>query len=205
MEIVDSPQINSFAPVGCQSDLIGSDQMEPPSTDAVFILTSARLRSIMIGAIKEATAPILQELQAIKTKVARLEELEEIYHGPAPQAEDIPILRECWTKRREIMNDLPSRIWGIEEDLAKLEQRPSTPAPIASAPKGEKTIARIAKIDEVLKSRGPSTLKELERILGIDKATMTRLLGKLDMRRYELHARPGDDREKVLRLKVQIR
>jgi Fic family protein len=80
----------------------------------------------------------------------------------------------------------------------------ATTTPTAQ-PKGEKTIARIARIEEVLKTRGPSTLKELERILGIDKATMTRLLGKLDMRRYELHSRPGDDREKVLRLKVQIR
>jgi len=70
---------------------------------------------------------------------------------------------------------------------------------------GTKTIARIAKIDEILKSRGPTTLKELERILGIDRATMTRLLGKLDMRRYDLHSRPGDEREKVLRLKAQIR
>jgi hypothetical protein len=34
---------------------------------------------------------------------------------------------------------------------------------------------------------------------------MTRLLGKLDMRRYDLHSRPGDEREKVLRLKAQIR
>ena len=70
---------------------------------------------------------------------------------------------------------------------------------------GTKTIARIAKIDEILKSRGPTTLKELERTLGIDRATMTRLLGKLDMRRYDLHSRPGDEREKVLRLKAQIR
>ena len=70
---------------------------------------------------------------------------------------------------------------------------------------GTKTIARMAKIDEILKSRGPTTLKELERTLGIDRATMTRLLGKLDMRRYDLHSRPGDEREKVLRLKAQIR
>ena len=70
---------------------------------------------------------------------------------------------------------------------------------------GTKTTTRIAKIDEILKARGPTTLKELERTLGIDRATMTRLLGKLDMRRYELHSRPGDEREKVLRLKAQIR
>jgi hypothetical protein len=169
-----------------------------PSEESVFILTACQLQTI----VSQAIQPLKDEITALRSKVARLEELEEIYHGPGPQAEDIPILRECWTKRREIMNDLPSRVWGIEEDLAKLEQRPSTPAPNA---KGSKTIARIAKIDEVLKSRGPSTLKELERILGIDKATMTRLLARLDMRRYELHSRPGDDREKVLRLKVQIR
>lgn len=83
--------------------------------------------------------------------------------------------------------------------IKQLRERAMKPA------NGTKTIARIAKIDEILKSRGPTTLKELERILGIDRATMTRLLGKLDMRRYDLHARPGDEREKVLRLKAQIR
>ena len=89
--------------------------------------------------------------------------------------------------------------------LTRLESRPPTaPTPLVP-PKGEKAINRIAKIEEVLKSRGPTTLKELERILGIDRATMTRLLVKLDMRRYEIHSRPGDDREKVLRLKAQIR
>jgi len=83
--------------------------------------------------------------------------------------------------------------------IKQLRERAMKPA------NGTKTIARIAKIDEILKSRGPTTLKELERILGIDRATMTRLLGKLDMRRYDLHTRPGDEREKVLRLKAQIR
>jgi hypothetical protein len=48
-------------------------------------------------------------------------------------------------------------------------------------------------------------LKQLERILQICPKEMNRLLAKLDMRRYELHSRPGDAREKVLRLKVQIR
>ena len=83
--------------------------------------------------------------------------------------------------------------------IKQLRERAMKPA------NGTKTIARIAKIDEILKSRGPTTLKELERTLGIDRATMTRLLGKLDMRRYDLHSRPGDEREKVLRLKAQIR
>jgi hypothetical protein len=85
--------------------------------------------------------------------------------------------------------------------LAALESRPSTaPTP----PHGEKTVARIAKIDEVLKSRGPTTLKQLEHILEISPKEMNRLIGRLDKRRYELHSRPGDARERVLRLKVQI-
>jgi hypothetical protein len=33
---------------------------------------------------------------------------------------------------------------------------------------------------------------------------MNGLLAKLDIRRYDLHARPGDAGEKVLRLKAQI-
>jgi hypothetical protein len=195
MDNVALAKINSFASQATRADSVS------PSEESIFILTAGQLQTI----ISQAIQPMKDEITALRQKVARLEELEEIYHGPGPQPEDIPLLRECWIKRREILNDLPSRVWGLEEDLATLEQRPSTsPAPIAS-PKGAKTIARIAKIEEVLKTRGPSTLKELERILGIDKATMTRLLARLDMRRYELHSRPGDDREKVLRLKVQIR
>ena len=98
------------------------------------------------------------------------------------------------------VDDAFEAIRDIDEHLARID-RAKTTAP----PRGEKTLDRINKIDTILKARGPTTLKELERILGIDQATMTRLLGKLDKRRYEVHSRPGDDREKVLRLKVQIR
>jgi hypothetical protein len=141
-------------------------------------------------------ASLLQSLQeAIRTlqsEVAALQEQRD------QDREEMASLRATVaaleTRQEEDTTRLCVDICQDRQRLARLEQRPSTaPAPIAP-PKGEKTIARIAKIDEVLKSRGPSTLKELERILGIDRATMTRLLGKLDMRRYELHSRPGDDR-----------
>lgn len=87
----------------------------------------------------------------------------------------------------------------IDQLFEVVEKKPTV------SPRGEKTKARIAKIDEILKARGPTTLKELERLLKIDPATMTRILGRLDKRRYELHDRSGDEREKVLRLKAQIR
>jgi hypothetical protein len=135
---------------------------------------------------------LLQEVHSLKKEVQGLKAL------VACQGEKIAALE---TTELQDVDRICLDIAYDRQRLAKLEQRPQTTSP----PKGSKTIARIAKIDEVLKARGPTTLKELERILKIDRATMTRLLGKLDMRRYELHTRPGDDREKVLRMKVQIR
>lgn len=69
---------------------------------------------------------------------------------------------------------------------------------------GEKTKARIDKIDEILKTRGSTTLKELGRILKIRPQEMSRIVSRLDKRRYEMFPRAGERREKVLRLKVQI-
>jgi hypothetical protein len=160
-----------------------------PSEESAFILTSSQLSGLITQAVEKAIQPLQDEVSQLRATVAR-------------QGEMIAALES--TEEHDV-NRICLDICQDRQRLAKLEQRPSTgPAPIAP-PQGAKTLARIAKIEEVLKSRGPSTLKELERILGIDRATMTRLLGRLDMRRYELHSRPGDDREKVLRLKVQIR
>ena len=129
--------------------------------------------------IETALQPLQDRISYLEATIARL--MEENAAMAATQAHFI--------ENQEIQLKL----------IKQLRERAMKPA------NGTKTIARIAKIDEILKSRGPTTLKELERILGIDRATMTRLLGKLDMRRYDLHSRPGDEREKVLRLKAQIR
>jgi hypothetical protein len=161
----------------------------PTSEESVFVLTASQLSDLITQAVTKAIEPLQDRVESLEATITR-------------QDEKIAALE---TTEEHDVNRICLDICQDRRRLAALEQRPSTPAPIASAPKGEKTIARIAKIDEVLKARGATTLKELERILGIDKATMTRLLARLDMRRYELHSRPGDDREKVLRLKVQIR
>jgi len=156
----------------------------PPSEEAVFILTTSQFQEI----INRAIQPLQDEVRDLKATVARQEE--KIAALETTEVKDVD--RICL----DIAYD--------RQRLAKLESCPSTTAPPAP-PRGEKTIARIAKIDEVLKNRGATTLKEMGRILKISSKEMNRLLAKLDMRRYELHYRPGDNREKVLRLKVQIR
>jgi hypothetical protein len=184
MEVVDTTQINTFG-ISPKADFV------PPSEEAVFILTASQLKDIItqalqplqdrISSLEDRTAALTEENASLRLKLASLETTQE--HDVNRICLDI-----CQDRRR----------------LAALETRPAS-GPGTSAPQGEKTLARISKIDEVLKSRGPTTLGEMERILKISPKEMNRLLAKLDMRRYELHARPGDAREKVIRLKVQIR
>ena len=56
MEVVDTTQINSFASTETRTDFV------PPSEESVFVLTSSQLQEI----IRQATTPILQELQALR-------------------------------------------------------------------------------------------------------------------------------------------
>jgi len=118
---------------------------------------------------------------------------------------ELELLAELTALRAEVATLQKENITLSENQVIQLQLIKQLQGASGKGLQGEKTAARITKIDEVLKSRGPTTLKQLEHILGIDRATMTRLLGKLDKRSYELHARPGDAREKVLRLKAKIR
>jgi hypothetical protein len=56
MEVVDTTQINNFAPRASQTNFV------PPSEESVFVLTSSQFQEI----IRQATAPLLQELQALR-------------------------------------------------------------------------------------------------------------------------------------------
>ena len=71
-------------------------------------------------------------------------------------------------------------------------------------PKGQKTNQRLEKLDQILKTNGARTLDQLETDLGISTQEMSRLLAKLDMRRYNLFTREGERREKVLKIRSQI-
>jgi hypothetical protein len=99
------------------------------STEADFVPPSEQLITLTYGQLKDLiTQAIEKAIQPLQDRISTLETLEEIYHGPAPQPEDIPLVSECWDKRRRVMEDLPSRVWGIEKDLSKLEETRPTPA-----------------------------------------------------------------------------
>jgi hypothetical protein len=158
-----------------------AQQADVSPEEPIFVLTGSQLQEIITRAIQETTAPILQDLQDIRQEIQYLKDTKP----------GITSLR---------VDDAFEAIEQIDEHLARIDRmRITTP------PRGEKTLARIDKIDEILKARGATSMKELERFLKISPKEMNRILSKLDMRRYEVHTRPGDDREKVLRLKVQIR
>jgi len=93
------------------------------------------------------------------------------------------------------LKDHSDSIDEIDARIVQIIQKPKAP------PQGSKTIARIAKIDEILKARGATTLKELERILKIRPQEMSRLLRRLDQRRYEVFLRNENKQEKVIRLR----
>jgi len=58
MDKVALAKINSFASTAARTDF------EPPSEESVFVLTSSQLQEI----IRQATAPILHELQALNAR-----------------------------------------------------------------------------------------------------------------------------------------
>lgn len=173
---------------------------EPPSGETAAVLVPLET----LEAILKGIQSLNQEVRDLKARLNGLEDLEEIYHGPAPLPEEIPLLREYWAKRREVLNDLPSRVWGIEEDLTTLEK-----AVRKSEPKvpGKKTAARIEKLKEILKRNGGSlAFTQLQDDLGLSPSQFSQLVSKLDMRVFEISSRPGAKRgEKVLKLKARIR
>ncbi len=115
--------------------------------DQLITLTYGQLQDIVRQAAAEATEPILQELQDLNEKVDRLEALQEVYHGPAPQAEEIPMYREVFAKKREAMDSLPMRVWGIEEDLATLEKTATKPKAVEPT---QKTLDHLTEIAAIL-------------------------------------------------------
>lgn len=69
MEVVDTTQIYSFAPIAAQTDFPVS-----PSEEAVFILTSSQLQDFVTQAIQKALQPFQDEVRDLKATVARQDE-----------------------------------------------------------------------------------------------------------------------------------
>ena len=173
---------------------------EQPSGETAAVLVPLET----LEAILKGIQSLNQEVKDLKVRLKGLEDMEEIYHGPAPQPEEIPLLRDYWAKRREILNDLPSRVWGIEEDLTTLEKAVRKGEPKVP---GNKTATRIEKLKEILKRNGGSlAFTQLQDDLGLSPSQFSQLVSKLDMRVFEISLRPSAKRgEKVLKLKARIR
>ena len=224
--------INSFLPIEQQA-VFPVSPLEGP----VFILTSGQLQKLISLTVakaleeRQAALPEAQigqekllqiveaqalEIKALEAKLEAqnerletLEKLEELYHGKPPAQEDRPILREVFQRREEAQKSLPSRVFGLEEDLQNLEEEVQGLKEKETQPqntRGKKTEARIKQIRQILKvSRGSRTFQELERSLGLSPSQFSKLLNHLDKRIFEISRRPGGERgEKVLSLRVRI-
>ncbi len=168
-------------------------------------VSTVSINSLPYQAITQTESAILNqifvELQTLHEEVDKLrEENQNLKDKIASQDKRIASLE---IQQDKDFDEIASKINEHSEAINKCWQAIKA-TPHQASSRGKKTIARMTRIDEILKAHGPITLKELENILKIDPATMTRLLTNLDKRQYEIHTRPGDEREKVLRLKTQI-
>ncbi len=231
MDIRLAGSINSFGVLSPKANV-------PPSEDPVFILSSGQLQEIISQAIgqaleerEEALSEALKgqekllqfiqaqalEIQALKSileaqskRLEKLEGLQELYHGEPPAPEDKEILREVWERRRAAQESLPSRVFGLEEDLQSLEKEVRSEKALGQpqAPGGgRKTEARIKELKKILKASGGSrTFQELEKSLGLSPSQFTYLVSHMDKRSFEVSRRPGSWRgEKILRLRERIK
>ena len=175
-------------------------QEETPTSETAAVLVPLET----LEAILKGVQSLNQEVKELKSRLSKLEALEEIYHGSAPLPEHIPLLREAWEKRREVLESLPSRVWSIEEDLSALESTIHKNEPKTA---GKKTAARIEKLKEILKRNGGSrAFTQLQDDLELSSSQFSQLVSKLDMRVFEIFRRPGTKRgEKILKLKARIR
>jgi len=174
------------------------EEPSPSGTSAVLVPMET------LEAILKGLQSLTQEVKDLKGTVKSLEALEEIYHGPAPEPEDIPLLRKTWKTRREVLAGLPSRVAAIEDDLSTLER--NVHKDVQKAP-GKKTVARIEMLKEILKRNGGSrTFKQLQDDMELNPSQFSQMVSKLDKRVFEISSRPGGKRgEKVLKLRIRVR
>lgn len=169
--------INNFLPSG---------QIAPVSpSEQVFVLTASQLKAIIAGAVTEA-------LESFNDGLSRLKQ------DLCTQSEEIARLKaSCEADNQHLAN----LIGEDRKRISAFEQQPRA-API---PAGNKTSDRIEKLRSFLKPRGSgATFQEIERLLNIRPNQMTKLVSQLDKRSFEIFARSGDRRQRVIRLKARI-
>jgi chromosome segregation ATPase len=144
-----------------------------------------------LTALREEVAQLHEDNQGLKEQVIALES-----HQTATQKR----IASISDTQDEICDKIDEHAIALNTVWKALKTTPAT------TPKGEKTLKRITALEEFLKARGSgATFREVEKRLDISPSELTRLIAKLDKRRFEIFARSGDNREKVIRLKAQIR
>ena len=187
---------------------------EPESTAFIAVPVSI-LDEILseVRALREQVTLQGEEIQDLKDQIARQDgELSTLRQ----QLTSLEARQECAEERLSTDRQRINSLSDVQDEICdKIDEHAEAlntvwkavkATPPKAEPKGEKTLKRIAKLEEFLKARGSgATFQEVERTLDISPSELTRLITKLDMRRYEIFARAGDNRQKVIRLKAQIR
>jgi uncharacterized coiled-coil protein SlyX len=159
-----------------------------PTSEQLITLTIGQLQDLVTQAVEKANQPLQDRIESLEKMVA---------------TQDAKIATLTSTQEQDV-NRICLDIAYDRQRLARLEQRPAPGVTAPTAPpKGEKTISRIAKVKNFLKTRGGgATFQECERFLSILPNQMTRLVSMMDKRSFEIFPRPGDGRQRILRLKV---
>jgi len=150
MEVVDTTQINSFAPIAAQTDFPVS-----PSEEAVFILNSGQLSALIAKAIEKAIEP-LQD---------RVRDLEKIV---AAQGKQIAVLT---TTQEQDVNRICLDIAYDRQRLARLEK--TEPQPL-QRDRGEILRALIAA------NGGKMLAKDARQKMHLGKEQFSLLLSRMD-------------------------
>jgi hypothetical protein len=171
MEVVDTTQINSFAPTAAQTDFPVS-----PSEEAVFILNSSQLQDIITKAIEKTIQPLQNEVRDLKATVAR-------------QDEKIAALEA--TQETQADNQLIQL--RLINDLRESTKKEPGKSRIARAEKIEKYLS--------LRPDHKATFETLKGHLGVDKDRLNEAIKTLmtaSPGRYGITRTPGDKRKRTL-------
>jgi hypothetical protein len=56
---------------------------------------------LIAQAVEKAIQPLQEHISRLESRLSMMKKLEEVYHGPVPQPEDIPLMREVLAKKKE--------------------------------------------------------------------------------------------------------
>lgn len=187
---------------GCEHMVLSfasSESIQPQS-----LAFMADLGSVLRQLLQEVQ-DLRAENQQLIERVEALEDLQELYHGPVPEKDDWPYLKDALARQKDSLSGVSCKIDELGQDCQSLEQRMDAIEDKAKRSYGKKAVHRAKRLKELLKGYGGSqTFKQLQGDLGLDPSQFSQLVNKLDKRIFEVVRRPGGKRgEKVLKLRVR--